>query len=144
MIQSVVLTMPAPALLRPFSGLLLLVLLSGCSIGMASRQPPAKDLTKLNPGTPRAQVLAEFGAPQGSEVAANRVRIDHFVFVQGYSQAARTSRARLHGAADTVTLGLWELIGTPTEMIFDGSELQADVTYEPDRDVVRTSVVRKK
>ena len=128
---------------RPASFAVLL-LLSGCSIGMASRQPPAKDLTKLNPGTPRAQVLAEFGAPQGTEVAADHVRTDHYVFVQGYSQAARTSRARLHGAADTVTLGLWELIGTPTEMIFDGSELQADGTYEPGRDVVRTSVVRKK
>jgi len=130
--------------LRLFASLLLLVAFSGCSIAMATRQPTAKNLAVLDAGTPRDRVIAELGWPQRTEVMSDNHRIDHFTFTQGYSKSTKNGRAMLHGAADTVTLGLWEIIGTPAEMVFDGTELEADVTYEVGRDVVKSSVVRKK
>ena len=43
--------------------------------------------------------------------------------MQGYSKANKISRAVWHGAADVFTLGLWEIIGTPTESAFNGKKL---------------------
>ncbi len=35
-----------------------------------------------------------------------------------------------HGAADVLTLGLWEVVGTPTEATFDGNKMAFEVTYD--------------
>jgi len=52
-----------------------------------------------------------------------------YKFRQGYSQPAKISRAVLHGAADIVTVGLWEVVGTPTEYVFSGTDMLILVTY---------------
>lgn len=58
------------------------------------------------------------------------VKTDIFSFTQGYSGGAKAGRAILHGAADVATLGLWEVVGTPTEGYFNGSQLSAQVKYD--------------
>jgi hypothetical protein len=73
-------------------------------------------------------VLAEIGQPQASEMKDGK-RVDVFSFVQGYSKGAKAGRAVFHGAADVFTLGLWEVVGTPTEFIFTGEKLAYEVTY---------------
>ena len=55
---------------------------------------------------------------------------DIFSFVQGYSTANKASRATLHTVGDILTLGLWEVVGTPAEMIADGSDVRAEVLYD--------------
>ena len=40
------------------------------------------------------------------------------------------SRALFHGAADVVTLGLWELVATPMEGAFAGDEVAFRVRYD--------------
>ena len=106
-----------------------LVLSTGCSVYMASHQPDKKDTTLFAAGTPRSLLLAEFGQPVSSEMKEGK-RIDIFSFVQGYSQGAKTGRAFFHGAADVVTLGLWEVVGTPAETAMNGNRLIYEVTYD--------------
>ncbi len=101
----------------------------GCSVFMAARQPTKKDISLFKIGTPRSLLIAEYGAPAISEVRDGK-KIEIFRFTQGYSGPAKVGRAFFHGAADVVTLGAWEVVGTPTEMVFDGTEMAYEVSYD--------------
>jgi len=46
--------------------------------------------------------------------------VKSYTFQQGYSKAARISRTLWHTTADIASIGLWEVIGSPAEMYFDG------------------------
>ena len=109
--------------------ILILILGSGCSLFMAYKQPDKKDLNVLDKGTPRALVIAELGQPEFTETKDN-LRNDFFIFVQGYSSGAKASRLAIHGAADVLTFGLWEVIGTPVEMVADGTQVKVQVVYD--------------
>jgi len=102
---------------------------NGCSVYMAAKQPNLKNIDVLAVGTPRRLVVAELGQPQSSEKKDGK-RIEVFSFVQGYSKGAKAGRAIFHGLADVFTLGLWEVVGTPTEAIFDGHRISYEVTYD--------------
>jgi hypothetical protein len=102
---------------------------SGCSVAMAAHQPSKKDVALFSPGVPRSLVLAEIGAPITTEMKAGK-RVEVFAFTQGYSKATKVSRSIGHGAADVFTLGLWEVVGTPTEAAFNGSNVAYEVTYD--------------
>lgn len=105
--------------------------LAGCSVYMAAKQPDAKNIDLFAVGTPRALMLAEFGMPTVAETRNGR-RYEIFKFVNGYSAGARAGRAVFHGAADVMTLGLWEVVGTPTEGVFSGDEMAFRVRYDKD------------
>jgi len=108
---------------------LLVLAMSGCAVVLAAKQPDAKDLSVLNPGTPRSMVVAELGPPAWSGVR-DGAKVEVFAFVDGYSKATKAARAFFHGAADFFTLGLWEVVGTPAEAIFTGSKMKVEVVYD--------------
>jgi hypothetical protein len=103
--------------------------LVGCSVFMAAKLPDKKDMNVFTPGVSRSVVLAEMGLPAGYE-DRNGVRSEFYRFKQGYSQPTKISRAVLHGAADILTLGLWEAVGTPVEYYFSGTDTMVLVTYD--------------
>ena len=103
---------------------------SGCSVYMAAKQPDQKNVELFKVGTPRSLLLAEFGLPVASEIREDGKKYEVFSFVQGYSAGAKAGRAVFHGAADVLTLGLWEVIGTPTEGVFDGDTMAYEVRYD--------------
>lgn len=111
---------------------------SGCSVFLAATQPPRKNLALLAPGTSRSTLIAEFGVPARSHLV-NLRRVDVFTFTQGYTKESRASRAIAHGTADVLTGGLWELAGTPTEMIFNGDKVSYEVAYDASDRVLRVS-----
>ncbi|HVA45990.1 MAG TPA: hypothetical protein VNH11_06345 [Pirellulales bacterium] len=106
--------------------------ISGCAAVKASRQPDKKNLGVLHEGTPRAQVIAELGAPTFTKPKPDGTVEDVFSFKQGYTKRAKMGRAFVHGAADVATGGLWEVIGIPAEIWADGTEVQVLVTYDSD------------
>ena len=109
-------------------------LLSGCSVFMAANQPGKKNVNLFKVGTPRSMLLAEFGLPIASGERDGK-KYDIFRFVQGYSAGVKAGRAVFHGVADVFTLGLWEVIGTPTEGVFDGTDISCEVSYDDDNRV---------
>lgn len=121
---------------------LLATLLTGCSVFMAAKQPEKKDVDLLRPGTVRAQLISEFGAPVISEFRDGK-RYEIFKFIQGYSSGAKAGRAFLHGVANVATLGLWELFGTPTEITFSGDEMAFQVKYNEDDVVEEVAIIKK-
>lgn len=104
--------------------------LQGCSVFMAANQPSAKNVELFNQGTLRAQLIAEFGAPANTKNRADGTACDIFTFTQGYSGGAKATRAIAHGVADLFTLGLWEVIGTPTEAVFSGDNVSYQACYD--------------
>ena len=105
------------------------VLLAGCGVYMAAKQPDAKNIDLFKTGTDRAMLLAEFGLPVVAEERDNH-KYEIFKFVNGYSKGAKAGRAAFHGAADILTLGLWEVVATPTESAFPGDEMAFRVRYD--------------
>ena len=102
---------------------------TGCSPVLAAKQPSRKDIALLSPGIPRNMVLAELGQPVATETR-NGKRVEVFSFVQGYRKGVRVGRTIGHGAADVMTLGLWEIVGTPTEATLNGHRVAYEVTYD--------------
>ena len=100
---------------------------TGCSVYMAAKQADRKDLSVLNPGTPRALVLQELGTPLDSSKHDGNT-VDVFAFTQGYSTGAKATRAVFHATADVFTAGLWEVVGTPAEAIFNGNDMKIEVS----------------
>ena len=121
---------------------LLSILISGCSVFMAAKQPGIKDVDLFRAGTSRSMLLAEFGTPAVSEIRDGK-KFEIYRFVQGYSTAAKAGRALFHGAADVVTLGLWEIVGTPTESAFSGNELAYEVSFDENDRVDQVIVLKK-
>jgi hypothetical protein len=115
---------------------------AGCSVAMAAHQPSRKDVRLFAHGVPRNLVVGEVGAPIATEMKGGK-RVDVYSFTQGYSKGARVSRTIGHGAADVFTLGLWEVVGTPTEAAFNGKRMVYEVTYDAS-DRIENVVVLKK
>ena len=118
-----------------FVVIIIFMLGQGCSVYMAANQPDKKDVSVFNVGTPRTHVIAEAGRPYYTKENADGTLTDTFVFVQGYSSGSKAGRALFHGAADVLTLGLWEVIGTPVEAVADGTEVKVQVEYDADEKV---------
>ena len=105
------------------------LLATNCSVYMAAKQPGKKDLSVLKEGTERGHVIAELGSPIHTEERPDG-RMDIYKFVQGYHGGVKAGRALFHGTADVFTLGLWEVIGTPVEALYDGTEVKVEVYYD--------------
>lgn len=95
----------------------------------------------LNKNTPRSRVIAELGKPVMSEVKKGQ-QVDVFNFVQGYSKTAKIVRALGHGVADVMTLGLWEVVGTPIEGLANGEVNQVEVHYTKDKRVQKVVALK--
>jgi hypothetical protein len=114
-----------------------ILLNGGCSVWMATHQEPHRDLNVLKAGHSRSEVLAELGPPVNTEMREGQ-RVDVFSFTQGQDGLFNAGRAIGHGAADFFTFGLWEVVGTPTEMVLKGDKIAIEVTYDSQEKVVKT------
>ena len=117
---------------------------SSCSVYMASQQPGKVNTKLFKAGTSRSLLLAEIGLPVSSEIRKDGKKYEIFSFVQGYGAGAKAGRAVFHGIADIATLGLWEIIGTPTEGTFDGKNIAYEVRYDQDLIVDQVIILKRK
>ncbi len=103
---------------------------SGCSVFMAAHQADYKDLSFLKEGVSRDEIVTELGTPVATEKDDHGNAVDIFKFRQGFGKGNKAVRMLGHGAADFFTLGLWEVVGTPSEAIFNGKDIAIKVTYD--------------
>jgi len=120
-----------------------LFLSSGCSVFMAANSPTEKNDNLFAIGTSRNQLIAEFGGPISSVYDKETgYKTEIFKFEQGFSKANNVGRAIFHGLADVVTLGLWEIIATPIELIVDGTDMAYEVEFDDLDRVVRVFALK--
>jgi hypothetical protein len=115
-----------------FVAAVLLLGAPGCSVYMAASAPPKRNTDLVQLGVPRQQLLSEFGAPTQSRTNDDGFLEDTWTFRQGDSTGWKVSRALFHGAADVFTIGMWEVVGTPTEMLLKEDETTFTVIYDKD------------
>ena len=102
-------------------------ILSGCSVGMAMSGKATPDLGVLKQTASRGEVELQLGAP----VATNTMENGHVLNVYEYEVGNDPSAGRAlgHAAMDVLTLGIWEIVGTPIEG-FQGDKRQVQIEYD--------------
>ena len=113
--------------------LALVPVLAGCSVGMALSGEENPDLGAIRVGAPRGEVELHLGAPVRSASLDDGRRADVYRYQIGNQPSA--GRAIGHGVMDVLTLGLWEVVGTPIEGV-QGETYHATITYDRDDRVV--------
>ena len=106
-----------------------LLLLSGCSVGMALSGKQDPDLGAIRVGATRGEVELQLGPPIQSASLDQGLRADVYAYEIGNEPSA--GRAIGHGVLDVLTLGLWEVAGTPIEGV-QGETYHATITYHRD------------
>ncbi|HEU6436117.1 MAG TPA: hypothetical protein VE028_01540 [Nitratidesulfovibrio sp.] len=124
--------------------IVLLALLSGCSVGMAMSGKKEPNLGAIRVGATRGEVEMHLGAPVEIR-EADGVRHDVYAYELGNEPSA--GRAIGHGVMDVLTFGIWEVVGTPVEG-FQGEKKYLAIMYDENDTVTRigstTPPVKKK
>lgn len=115
--------------------ILFMFVVSSCSVGMAMSGEEQKDTSILFPGSPRVVVIAKLGPPETSTKDEEGCYTDSYSIVKG--NAPSTGRAVAHAGLDVLTLGLWEVIGTPMEMGAANENHSRVVIYYDAEDKIR-------
>jgi len=117
---------------------------TGCAVKSAMDQPSKKDTSVFSRGTPRYEVIGEVGQPVDTIKNDDGTITDTYSFIQGYSKGAKAGRALGHGLMDIATLGLWEVIGSPTEAIASGDKVVVRVQYDKSKLVDKVTAIKGK
>lgn len=104
-----------------------LSILSGCSVGMALSGKPEPNLGAIKVGASRGEIELHLGYPITTTTLENGERQDIYEYELGNEASA--GRAIGHGVMDVLTLGIWEVIGTPIEAS-QGYKRQILITYD--------------
>lgn len=93
------------------------VLIQGCSAIMAGKKQTRKDLSVLRIGGSRDDIVQVLGAPYMTTRTDDGGCKDIYKLVENAgTEETKTFAIVGHTAMDVVTLGLWEIVGTPLEI----------------------------
>ena len=96
-------------------GICFLFSIAGCSVGMALSGKKEPNLGAFRIGSTRGEVELQLGSPVESVTRPDGWRTD--IYEYELHNEPSTGRAVGHAIADVLTLGLWEIVGTPIEAI---------------------------
>lgn len=113
--------------------LLVLCVVSGCSVYMESTRPTPIDLEKFPPGDSRTSVTEELGSPVTTSKGAGGTSCDLYLLnITGYGNAGKVPIAIAEGAADFFTIGLAEIVLSPTEAVTRNEKKPVWFCYQND------------
>lgn len=120
--------------MKTFLSLLLILLVSsGCSVGMAMSGKKNPDLGAVRVGSTRGEIELHLGTATKINTLEDGTRVDIYEYEIGNEPSA--GRAVFHGCMDILTLGIWEIFGTPVEG-FQGEKYYLTVKYDKDDKVL--------
>ena len=100
-------------------------------MAMSGKESP--NLNMIREKATRGQIEFELGPPIKTTSLEDGRRMDVYDYEIGNQPS--TGRAIGHGALDLITLGLWEIIGTPVEG-FTGDKYQLTIIYDKNDRVI--------
>jgi hypothetical protein len=113
-------------------GYLTLVMVRGCSVYMRANRPVYKNVGIAQQGASRTMVVSELGLPEQS-IQKDGKRVDTYrLDPNAETQGTKVAVTSFHFVADTLTLGMWEAIGTPFELASEHKPLTYEITYSAD------------
>lgn len=116
-----------------------LLLLAGCSIIKAARQPLDRPPEKIIPGRTQKSVDRIYGYPVAVGMSADgKEYVEQLQFVDGIPWGWKIGRIVAHSVLDGCTYFLWEFIGFPIELInSDYPEYIYYVVYDDNNNVIK-------
>lgn len=110
-----------------------MIVAQGCSVAMASKEQTRKDLSVLRIGGDRDDIVQVIGAPYITTRNEDGSCKDVYKIVEdAQSKEGKTLAVVGHAAMDVVTLGLWEIAGTPLELATKQEATTFILYYGPD------------
>lgn len=96
--------------------LFVLCFVSGCSVYMEATRPTPVELAKFHPGDSRSSITQELGPPVTTSKGGGGTSCDlYLLYTRGYGVAGKAPIAVGELAADVFTVGLAEIVLSPTE-----------------------------
>lgn len=113
--------------------LCIVVLVEGCSVTMAAKEETRKDLSVIRIGGNRDDIVQVLGAPYMTTRNEDGGCKDVYKLVEDApTKGEKTLAVVGHAAMDVVTLGLWEIAGTPLELATQKDATTFVLYYGPD------------
>src|SRR5713226_2839057 len=114
---------------------LILAVASGCSIWMETKRPDYTDVSVVQKGTPRYLATAVFGKPVESYKNGGK-DVDVFqADPKGRYTGTKVAVSSFNSVADIFSLGMWEAVATPAELLTKHKLTTYVVTYGTDQTV---------
>jgi hypothetical protein len=129
-------------LARFFTCAVLACTLSGCSIYMAASQPQAKKISLFKVGTPKSLLMAEFGTPQ-AKITRKGKEYEIYAFETGSHTGVKAAKVGAYAVANVLTLGLFEVVGTPLETLIRSKDMAYEVSFDKNDLVDHVAVLKK-
>jgi hypothetical protein len=110
---------------------------------MEANRPTPTDLHEFRVGQSRESVRQRLGVPVDSVIEPGGRNCDSYLlYTKGYGKAGKAGVALLEGTADVLTLGLSEIVLTPTEALTRNKKHRVAFCYSSDKlvRVMRTPV----
>jgi len=115
------------------------LVLGACSVGMAISGKEDPDLRAVKKGATRSGVESQLGKPVRTVALADGAKADVYAYAIGNQPSV--ARAVGHATLDLVTLGIWELAGTPMERAHE-EKYHLAVYYDASDSVIAVKPVR--
>ncbi|MGL5936103.1 MAG: hypothetical protein ACRCZI_10850 [Cetobacterium sp.] len=113
------------------------IMLQGCSAVMAASGTKEANLSALNRGDSRSMVLAKVGQQPTRVVNDGKDIMEIYELERGNEPS--TGRAVAHGVLTLATLGIWEIVGTPLEVV-KGEKYFLTVYYDKDENLKKFEI----
>ena len=110
------------------------MLLAGCSVYMEATRPTPVALDDYQVGQSRDSVLERLGAPESTATESDGASCDFYrLYTKGYGAGGKIPLAVAEGAADVFTLGLAEIVLTPTEGVTKNEKHPVAMCYKDNK-----------
>src|SRR2546425_10555130 len=114
---------------------LILAVASGCSLWMETKRPDYTDVSVVQKGTPRHMVAAVFGKPLESYKKDGK-DVDVFqADPNGRYGGTRAAITSFNAVADVLSIGMWEAVASPAEVLTRHKLTTYAGTYAEDQTV---------
>jgi len=122
--------------------LLLFTVPDGCSVYYESKRPEYIDVTSLHVGMERYEVTALLGKPADS-YKKDGMEVDVFLIdPNGRYLMTKVAVNTFDVAADVFTLGMWEAVATPAEMLTTHKNTTYMITYNASEKVASIDTLK--
>jgi len=118
--------------IKNFIFLFIIISVSGCSTVMEANRPTAVNIRKYQIGEKRIDVVASIGATANSVKDGSDSCDVYRLYTRGTSKAGKVGIIFGEAAADFFTIGLAEVVATPTEAATKSNIHTVLFCYDPD------------
>ncbi len=119
-------------------------ILSGCAVAMSAKRSTYQgDPAIIQVGADRMQIESTFGSPNmTASLGEGETKVIYKIDPNAHREGTRNAAVAGHVAADVLTLGLWEIVGTPLELAAQDDFTTYIIVYDANNKIKSVEVVK--